>query len=185
MRPDPMAHLREVVGDGWRDLLESICDDVWNHSRDRYHLSIHRMDAINCIASGEIDHNGETYGFQLEIGESPGLIAFGVGVGEYEPPAREVLAFVPRRNISTQALAWRIRDAWAADPKSEANHFLDVLNGGLSYDAFFAPSIASRSADWKRRQDALDYFARTAADVVLASEVEARRREQIGVFEAP
>lgn len=182
---DPMDTLASVVGDDWSDLLESICDDVWNDAPDRYHLTIHRSDVINCVASGDVEIGGTVYEFQLAIGESPGLLAFGENVGAYKPPEPEEYTFVPRRHIGDQPLAWRIRDAWAADPKSEANRMLAVLNSGPSYDAFFAPSLATRAADREVRSDADAYFVRISADVIPVKDLDRRRREQLGDRSTP
>ena len=169
-----------VMGDRMGAFLESVCDAVWNGDLDTYRITLYRSDVINCVASGDIEIGDVVYEFQLAIGEAPGLLAFGENVGEYKPEEPEGLAFVPRRDVANPEMAWRIRDAWAADPASEANQMLIVLNAGMSYDAFFAPSIATRAADRSRKDAAHAYFRRVSADVVPVSLVDRRRREHLG-----
>ena len=133
------------------EVMERIADAMWNREGKGIHFSdIHQINACNHVASGCIEHEGESFGFIIESGDRNGTVIHDWGpeddVGVYQPEPPTQYTFVPtdsflkerRPEMYKVYLYWREQE-WFKEKER-----------GYNYDRHFAPGCATEKyyRDW-------------------------------------
>lgn len=116
------------------DLLQTICEahyarDYKSNSALRF-FEVHCEDITNYVLSGEIDHEGETYGFIIEDGNNAGTVVkeWGEDVGIYQPPKPDPLTLLPKSinlplNLLLLYFQWREEEWFKEQVRKTAYDF--------------------------------------------------------------
>lgn len=147
-----MAFCAKYGDDAGVDVMEKIADAMWER-QPRHGVTfrdIHQHNACNHTASGDIEYQGETFGFVIESGDRSGTVILEWGpsedVGTYQPEPPTIYTFVPQEDNlkETRPGLWAVYLAWTKQP------WFQEKERGYNYDRHFAPGGKTESyyRDW-------------------------------------